>query len=84
MGSRYGAEVGSPFDQRFHLLPGFLVSLLPFGILQSVAHSGLVDVGDVGTENLILPAQLIHLVFELSTALLQAVEQRLNSSLYAG
>ena len=40
-------EVGGPFDQFLHLLPGFLVSLLPFGILQSVADSHLVDVGDI-------------------------------------
>lgn len=49
-------EVGGPFDQFLHLLPGFLVSLLPFGILQSVTDSHLVDVGDVGTEDFILAA----------------------------
>ena len=58
-------EVGGPFDQFLHLLPGFLVSLLPFGILQSVADSHLVDVGDIGTENFILAAQFVHLYWSL-------------------
>ena len=61
-------EVGGPFDQFLHLLPGFLVSLLPLGILQSVADSHLVDVGNVGTEDFILAAQFVHLVLELALA----------------
>ena len=59
-------EVGGPFDQFLHLLPGFLVSLLPLGILQSVTDSHLVDVGDVGTEDFILTAQFVHLELEFA------------------
>ena len=73
-------EVGGPFDQFLHLLPGFLVSLLPFGILQSVADSHLVDVGDIGTENFILAAQFVHLVLELALAFLHAVEQSVGDA----
>lgn len=65
MRGSHRAEVGGPFDQFFHLLPGFLVSLLPLGILQSVADSHLVDVGDVGTEDFILAAQFVHLYWSL-------------------
>ena len=61
-------------------MPGFLVSLLPFGILQSVTDSHLVDVGDVGTEDFILTAQFVHLELEFALAFLHAVEQSVGDT----
>ena len=80
MRGSHRTEVGGPFDQFLHLLPGFLVSLLPLGILQSVTDSHLVDVGDVGTEYFILTAQFVHLVLELALAFLHAVEQSVGDA----
>ena len=68
MGGRHRTQMGSPVYQFVHLLLSFLVSLLPFGVLQSIADSGLVDIGYVRTKDLVLPAQLVHLVFELAAA----------------
>ena len=57
----YGAKVGGLLHEGFHLYLGFLVGLLPPGVLQPVAHARLVDVGDAGAKNFILSAQLVHL-----------------------
>ena len=75
------AQMGSLVDQFLHLRFGFLVCLLPFGILQSVADTCLMDIGDAGTKNLVLPAQLVHLVFEFAVTLLHAVEQSVSDTL---
>ena len=52
----HSTQMGSLIDQFLHLRLGFLVGLLPFGILQSVADTRLMNVGDAGTKDFILPA----------------------------
>lgn len=42
--------MGGLIDQFLHFRLGFLVGLLPFGILQSVTDTRLMDVGDAGAK----------------------------------
>lgn len=49
MGGRYRTQMGSPVYQFAHLRLGFLVCLLPFGVLQPIADSRLMDIGYVRT-----------------------------------
>lgn len=89
MRSGNGTKVCSPVDQLCHPGFGFLVCLLPLGILQPIADTGFVYIGYIRTEYFILAAQLVHLIAELAVTLLHTVEQsvrntsciRLNSSL---
>ena len=57
-----------------------LVCLLPLGVLQPVADSRLVDIGDVRTKDLVLTAQLVHLMFEFAVAFLHAIEQSVRDA----
>lgn len=73
MCSRHSAQMGGSVDQFRHFHLGILVSLPTFGILQFVADTRLVDIGDVGTEQFVLTFQFVHLVFELAAAFLHTV-----------
>ena len=55
MGSRHSRETGRAADKSAHFGLGLFICLLPFGVLQSVAHAGLVDIGDVGADDLVRP-----------------------------
>ena len=74
MGTGYGTEVSRSVHQLTHLLFGFFVSLLAFGILKALADTCLMDISDVGTEHFVLTTQLIHLVLEFAFTFSQAVE----------
>ena len=50
----HGAEVGGLFHECLHLSFGFFVGLLPLGVLQSVAHARLADIGNTCAKDFIL------------------------------
>ena len=70
----------SPVDQFCHPGFGFLVCLLPLGVLQSIADTGFVYIGYIRTEYFILAAQLVHLIAELAVTLLHTVEQSVRDT----
>ena len=80
MCSSNGTKMCSPVDQFCHPGFGFLVCLLPLGILQSIADTGFVYIGYICTENFILAAQLVHLIAELAVTLLHTVEQSVRDT----
>ena len=80
MRSCHRAQTGGTVHQFLHLRLGFLVCLLPLGVLQPVADSRLVDIGDVRTKDLVLTAQLVHLMFEFAVAFLHAIEQSVRDA----
>lgn len=80
MGGRYRTQMGSPVYQFAHLRLGFLVCLLPFGVLQPIADSRLMDIGYVRTKDLIQSAEFVHLVFELAVTLVHAVKQSVRNA----
>ena len=80
MRGSYRTQMGGLINQFLHLRLGFLVGLLPFGILQPVADTCLMDIGDAGTKDFVLPAQLVHLVFELAVTLLHTVEKPVRNA----
>mgnify|MGYP001073260762 CR=1 FL=1 len=75
MGCHHRAQMGSSVDQFLHFRLGFLVSLLPLGVLQFITDSRLVDIGDVRTEEFVLSAQLFHLLPRFAATLLHAIKQ---------
>ena len=80
MRSGNGTKVCSPVDQFCHPGFGFLVCLLPLGILQPIADTGFVYIGYIRTEYFILTAQLVHLIAELAVTLLHTVEQSVRDT----
>ena len=80
MRSCHRAQTGGTVNQFLHLRLGFLVCLLPLGVLQPVADSRLVDIGDVRTKDLVLTAQLVHLMFEFAVAFVNAKYQYVPDS----
>ena len=80
MGCRHRAQMGGSVDQFLHFRLGFLVSLLPLGVLQFITDSRLVDIGDVRTKEFVLSAQLVHLVFQLAATLLHAIKQTVRDT----
>ena len=76
----HGAEVGGLFHECLHLSLGFLIGLLPLGVLQSVAHARLADIGDAGAKDFILPAQFVHLRLQFSAAFRHAIEQAVGDA----
>ena len=80
MCSGNGTKVCSPVDQFCHPGFGFLVCLLPLGVLQSITDTGFVYIGYIRTEYFILAAQLVHLIAELAVTLLHTVEQSVRDT----
>ena len=80
MCSGNGTKVCSPVDQFCHPGFGFLVCLLPLGVLQSIADTGFVYIGYIRAEYFILAAQLVHLIAELAVTLLHTVEQSVRDT----
>src|SRR5699024_8734566 len=80
MRSGNGTKVCSPVDQFCHPGFGFLICLLPLGVLQSIADTGFVYIGYIRTEYLILAAQLVHLIAELAVTLLHTIEQSVRDT----
>ena len=76
----HGAEVGGLFHECLHLSFGFFVGLLPLGVLQSVAHARLADIGNTCAKDFILPAQFVHLRLQLSAAFRHAIEQAVGDA----
>lgn len=64
MCSCHRTQMGGTVDQFLHLYFGILVSLPALGVLQFIADSRFVDIGDVGTKQFILPSQFVHLIFK--------------------
>ena len=73
MCSGNGTKVRSPVDQFCHPGFGFLVCLLPLGVLQPITDTGFVYIGYIRTEYFILAAQFVHLIAELAVTLLHTM-----------
>ena len=75
MSSSHGTEpCGSTYEFAHSFLCIF-IGLLSLGIFKLIADTGLMDVCNIGTKNLIDSGDFIHLILEFAVTLMKAIEQ---------